>query len=204
MGLEAYLFNIEFEQPVNEEDIFELFDNIGMTNLKNKDTKRTEKNYGSYYFELRTDKGLSECLCIFSPADTALSEFSLRFSVISPRTVIEQTFLLLKKLNEICPINVYDTEIRNHIFRQMRKEEKVDKWFNRLEGTEENEEIIKRVCLIPIDAEIFCTTKLAIIKRKIVCKNRNGQIIESGTPTTNHIMNMGLYEKYLSWLENEL
>ena len=179
MGLEAYLFTIEFKEPVLEQEIIDLFETIGMTHLNDKFQKRTDKNYGSYYFELRTEMGLTEGHCILAPTDRELSDFSLRFSVVSPKTVIDQTFQLLIKLNELRPIDVYDTEIKNHIYRQLRKEKEVDDWFKGLEGTDE-EAKIEKVCYVEIDAEIFKQNQLGIMKRQIVTNNEKGEIIESG------------------------
>lgn len=203
MGLEAYLLNIEFKEPVLEKDIVEVFDKIGMTHLAGKFEKRTDKNYGSYYFELRTENGLTEGHCLLAPTDRELSDFSLRFSVVSPKSVIYQTFDLLKKLNDIRPINVYDTEIKNHIYRELRKEGKVDDWFNGLEGTEE-EEKIEKLCYIDIDPEIFKQNRLGIMKRQIVTNNERGEVIESGSTTIDHIEKKGLLNRFIGWVKNEL
>ncbi len=203
MGLEAYLFNIEFKEPVLEQEIVGLFETIGMTHLVNKFEKRTDKNYGSYYFELRTEDGLTEGHCILAPTDKELSDFSLRFSVISPNRVIDQTFNLLKKLNDIRPINVYDTEIKNHVYRQLRKDKKIDDWFNGLEGTDE-EAKIEKSCYIEIDADIFKKNPLGIMKRQIVTNNEKGEIIESGSTTIDHIEKKGLFDRFIGWVKNEL
>lgn len=203
MGLEAYLFNIEFKEPVLEQDIVGVFDKIGMTHLADKFEKRTDKNYGSYYFELRTENGLTEGHCILAPTDRELSDFSLRFSVVSPKTVIDQTFDLLKKLNGIRPINVYDTEIKNHVYRQLRKDKKVDDWFNGLEGTDE-EEKIEKSCYIDIDVENFKVNQLGIMKRQIVTNNERGEVIESGSSTIDHIEKKGLFDRFIGWVKNEL
>lgn len=203
MGLEAYLFNIEFKEPVLEQNIIGVFDKIGMTHLADKFEKRTDKNYGSYYFELRTENGLTEGHCILAPTDRELSDFSLRFSVVSPKTVIDQTFNLLIKLNELRPIKVYDTEIKNHIYRQLRRDKKVDVWFNGLEGTDE-EEKIEKACYIEIDADIFKQNQLGIMKRQIVTNNDRGEVIESGLTTIDHIEKKGLFHRFFGWVKNEL
>jgi hypothetical protein len=203
MGLEAYLFNIEFKQPVLEENILGLFHKIGMTHLSNKYSERSEKNYGSYYFELRTSKGLTEANCILAPTDSSLTDFSLRFSVVSPKTVIDQTFDILKRLNCIQPIIIYDTEIRNHIYRQLRKDKKVDEWFNGIEGTDEDDKI-EKMCVIEIDPETFKKNELGIKKREIVTNNTKGEIIESGSQTIDHIEKAGLFDRFIGWVKNEL
>ena len=203
MGLEAYLFNIEFKQPILEKDIVSVFKKIGMIHLIDQFEKRTDKNYGSFYFELRTDKGLTEAHCILAPKATFLKDFSLRFSVVSPKSVIDQTFDLLKKLHEFEPINVYDTEIKNHIYRQLRRDKKVDDWFNGIEGTSE-ESKIEDMCYIEIDAEKFKQNELDIIKRQIVGTNDQGEIIESGSATIDLIEKKGLFDRFIGWVKKEL
>ena len=203
MGLEAYLFNIEFKEPVLEKDIVSLFDKVGMTHLVYKFEKRTDKNYGSYYFELRTENGLTEAHCILLPTDKFLRHFSLRFSVVSPKTVIDQTFDIMKRFNNFEAITIYDTEIANHIYRQLRKDKKVDDWFNGLEGTDEEAKIDK-LCYIEIDAEKFKQNQLGIMKREIVTSNDKGEIIESGLTTIEHIEKKGLFDRFIGWIKKEL
>jgi hypothetical protein len=203
MGLEAYLFNIEFKDPVLEQDIIGLFEKIGMTHLDEKFEKRSDENYGSYYFELRTENGLTEAHCILAPTAHTLTDFSLRFSIVSPKTVIYQTFDLLRKLNDIRPINVQDTEIRNHIYRQLRKDNKVDNWFRGIEGTDE-EAKIKKSCYIEIDAGKFLQNQLGIMKRQILANNENGEVIESGSTTIDYIEKKGLFGRFMGWIKKEL
>ncbi len=203
MGLEAYLFNIEFKQPISENDIVSVFKKTGMVHLIDQFEKRTSENYGSFYFELRTNNGLTEAHCILEPTETTLNDFSLRFSVVSRKTVIDQTFDLMKKLNELEPINVYDTEIKNHIYRQLRRGKKVDDWFNGIEGTSE-EEKIEKMCYIEIDAEKFKQNDLDIMKRQILSRNEQGEIIESGSATINLIEKKGLFDRFIGWVKKEL
>ena len=203
MGLEAYLFNIEFKEPVLEQDIVGLFEKIGMNHLNDKFEKRTDKNYGSYYFEYRTENGLTEGHCILEPTDREISDFSLRFSVVSPKSVINQTFDLLKKLNDIKPINVYDTEIKNHVYRKLRQDKKVDDWFNGLEGTDE-EAKIEKGCYIEIDIDKFNQNELGIMKRQLLINNDKGEVIESGSNTINHIEKKGLFDRFIGWVKKEL
>jgi len=49
MGLESYLFNIEFDKPIPEHEIISLFAKVGMINLSARQEKRTADNYGSFY-----------------------------------------------------------------------------------------------------------------------------------------------------------
>lgn len=203
MGLESYLFKIELSKPVFEHDIVDLFNKIGMFHLIDKLKIKTTNDFGSYFFDLKTDKGLIEANCILTPEETSLKYFSLRFSVVSPKTVIDLTFDLLKKLNGIVNINVYDTEIRNHIYRQLRKSKKVDDWFNGLEGTDE-ELKFEKLCSIELDADKFRTNQLGIMKRQIILDNDYGEIIESGSMTFDYIKENELYQRFIGWIVNEL
>jgi hypothetical protein len=203
MGLESYLFNVEFYNSVPEQEIVNLFVKVGMTHLSDRQEKRTAINYGSFYFELRTDKGLTEAHCLLAPSDISLSDFSLRFSVVSPASVVKQTFDILEKVNAIQSIKVYDTEISNHIYRKLRKEGKVDRWLSGLEGTTEEEEI-EKMREIPIDIEIFQKNEFEIMKRQIVLSNNKGEIIEGGTPTIEYIDRKGIVDRFIGWVKKEL
>ena len=203
MGIETYLFKIKFKHPVLEENLVDLFDKIGMTHLVNKSEKRTNNKYGLFYFELRTTNGLTEAECLLAPKDTSLREFSLRFSIISPKSVIEQTFTLLNRLNELTPISVYDTEINNHIYRQLQKARKVDNFFKGIEGSTQ-EVTIDRMCYIDLDVNNFLKIDSGIRKRKIIIRNDTGVVIESGSATVNYINNNGIYDKYIGWIKHEI
>jgi len=203
MGLEAYLFYVEFKEPVSEQEIISLFENSGMEHLTSKYSKRTPDNYGSFYFERRTAQGLTEAHCLLAPSDNTIKEFSLRFSVLSPSTVIDQTFGIMKKINALQPIAVMDSEISNHVYRKLRKDKKVDDCFNGIEGTDE-EAKIEKMSFIPIDAEIFIQNPLGIMKREIVINNHKGKIIESGSATINFIKKKGLFNRFVGWVKKEL
>ncbi|WP_298739903.1 hypothetical protein [uncultured Chitinophaga sp.] len=203
MGLESYLFNIEFKDPVLEQDIIGLFERTGMKHLDDKFNKRTAENYGAYYFELRTENGLTEAHCILGPTASVLEDFSLRFSIVSPSTVIDQTFDLLRKLNDIRSIKVQDTEIKNHRYRQLRIAGKVDNWFRGLEGTDEEAEI-EQSSYIEIDAEKFLQNQPGIMKRQIIANNDKGEVIEGGDKTIRFIEKKGLFHRFLGWIKNEL
>jgi hypothetical protein len=203
MGLETYLFKIKFKHPIQEENLVDLFDKIGMTHLVNKSEKRTNNKYGLFYFELRTNDGLTEAECLLAPKDKSLREFSLRFSIISPKSVIEQTFALLNRLNEVTPISVYDTEVNNHIYRQLQKARKVDNFFKGIEGSTQ-EDTIERMCYINLDVNDFFKNEPGIRKRNIIIENDTGVIIESGSATFNYINNNGTHDKYIGWINDEI
>jgi hypothetical protein len=203
MGLETYLFQIELSKPVDESDVVELFKKIGMTCLPTSEKNKPLDDYRSYYFEERTQNGLLEANMIFSPSEENSNEFSLRFSILSPKTIIDRTFDLLSKLNSLTPIKVYDTEIQNHIYRQLRKEGVLDQNFEGIEGSDKEKEI-QHQCYIPIDAIVFSKNDLSIQKRRLVLSNEKGEIIESGSKTIDAIQKKGLADKFLSWFKNEV
>lgn len=203
MGLEAYLFKIKFQEPVPEQELVDLFEKVGMMHLKEKFEKRTEQCYGSFFFELRSERGLTESHCLLAPKDKVLCSFYLRFSVVSPHTVIDQSFELLQKMNVIRPILIYDTEIKNHVYRQLRKDGKINDHFSGLEGTEE-EAKIETACYIDLDVEQFKRNELGIAKRQLVIENVDGEVIESGSSTIEYLEKNGLFGRFIAWIKREL
>jgi hypothetical protein len=202
MGLEAYLLRIEFQTPITENKTIALLEEIGMCYLKDGSCQQTTDSYGDLFFELRTSKGLTEANVTTSPNDPTVQEFSLRFSILSPKTVVDQTFELLQKLNNISRIDVFDKEIRNHIMRRLRQTGKVDQNFEGLNG--QDDESINKLCFISLDAEDFKRNDLEIMKRQTVLENIDGEIIEGGSATINFIKRKGMFERFLGWIKKEL
>jgi hypothetical protein len=202
MGLESYLFNIEFAAPIQEDKIVTLFHAAGMTHLIDKNLGGTINDFRSYYFEIRSEQGLTEVHCLLSPSETILQSFNLRFSVLSSKYVIDQTFKFLHDLNAFKSIRLIDTEIRNHIYRKLRKEGKVDQSFVGLNQVEED--YVENCCYIPLDLEMFKQNELAIAKRQRVLENENGMIIEGGEKTIGLIDKKGLFERFFGWIRREL
>jgi len=202
MGLESYLFSIEFETAVDETEVIPLFEKIGLTHLSERYRQRSSSQFGDIFFELRSPKGLTEIHVLQAPEEVTVKEFSLRFSVVSPASVIDQTFQLLDRLNEERPIIVFDTEVKNHTYRRLRQEGQVDTHFKGL--TEEQADEVQAMCRIPLDAEEFKANKLALRKREVVLKNQQGAIVEGGEQTFRHVQKQGLFDKYFGWIKKEL
>ena len=204
MGLETYLFKVEFETPIQQEMVVELFESIGLVRAfddgGNEDKMHSEN---SCYFEKRTDRGLTEVECICSTEKTLLDNFSIRYSVISPKFVVDQTFELLKKLNDVTPIKLFDTEIYNHLYRELGKKGKIHEWLNGLTSSGSKSAIEQR-CYIPIDVCEFKQNKEGLAKRNLILGNFVGEIIKSGRPTFEFIHKNGLYEKYIGWHRVEM
>ncbi len=157
----------------------------------------------SYYFEQRPNRGLTEVESLISNEKLLLDNFSIRFSIISPKFVVDQTFETLEKLSNIYPIKVFDTEIYNHYNRELRKKGRIYRLFN---GSLPNNSkaAIERKCYIPIDLGEFKLNKYGIAKRNLILSNYVGEIIESGRPTFEFIHKNGLYEKYIGWYRVEM
>src|SRR5688572_5185759 len=202
MGLEAYLLRIKFQTPTTENVAIELLEEVRMRYLQDKSRLQNKDSYGDLFFELRTSKGLTEANVTTSPGDPTVDEFSLRFSILSPKTAIEQTFDLLQKLNAHTGIEVYDTEIRNHIFRRLRQTGKVDRNFEGL--NEEDDAAIDKLCFISLSLDEFKRNELEIVKRQMVLNNTDGEIIEGGSTTINFIEKKGLFNRFLGWIKKEL
>ena len=202
MGLESYLLQIRFRTSTSEEEVIPLLKEAGMVYLDYKSQKQDLDSYGNLYFEQRSNRGLTEAHVLTSPGDTTVDDFSLRFSILSPKTVADQTFEFLQKLNALIEIEVYDTEIRNHIFRRLRQTGKVDRNFEGL--NEEDDEAIEKLCIISLNTDEFKRNELEIVKRKTVLDNLEGEVIEGGSATTAFIENKGLFNRFLGWIKKEL
>ncbi len=188
--------------PPTEAGAIVLLEEAGMSYLKERSNCQTEQNYGSHYFEQRTANGLVEANLTTAPGDPTADEFSLRFSVLSPTSVVDQTFDFLNRLHTLSPIEVYDTEIKNHIMRQLRQSGKVDKDFDGLK--EEDEQAIDKLCFIGLNADDFKRNEFQIMKRERVLNNIEGVVIEGGSATIDYIEKKGLFDRFLGWIRKEL
>jgi hypothetical protein len=202
MGLEAYLLQIRFRTSPSEEVVIALLEEAGMTYLDDKSQKQNVNSYGNLYFEQRSIKGLTEAHVLTAPGDTTVDDFSLRFSILSPKAVVDQTFEFLQKLSALIEIEVYDTEIRNHIFRRLRQTGKVDRNFEGLDG--EDDAAIDKLCFVSLSVDEFNRNELEIVKRQTVLDNAHGEIIEGGSATINFIEKKGLFSRFLGWIKKEL
>ena len=202
MGLESYLLYIYFRTPIDEAKIINLFQQAGMTHLEQKYRKRVGGDYGDYFFELRSIRGLIEAHVLLAPEDIYINDFSLRFSILSPNTVIDETFTFLERINSYSEIQVFDTEIRNHNFRRLRQSGHLDE---RFEGVDtETDEAIDKLCFISLDVKDFKRNEYEIRKRQVILGNENGEIIEGGSATLDLIRRKGLFNRFLGWIKKEM
>lgn len=110
MGLESYLLEVCFKNPVPQTDIKDIIESAGASFLAGKSNTEPIDTYRNFYFEIRSDLGLTELYILLAPEKRVVTNFSLRFSILSPSSVIDQSFAFLNKLNTIRSIKVIDAD----------------------------------------------------------------------------------------------
>lgn len=187
MGLETYLLKVKFEAPLPEQELLNTFGGLGLKCVKAPPElgQHQQRALSEYLFELRSDAGLIECRCVILVQTKRIEHFHLRFSILSPTTVVEKTFDFLKALNEKYPITIIDTEIANHFFICAANDKPLG---------DPNQDYP-----IPIDAVVFKQNEFAVNKREMIMKNVQGQVIESGTATLKEIGKNNLMSRFLAW-----
>jgi hypothetical protein len=110
MGLESYLLYVMFKNPVSQTDIKNILEKAGATFLTDKSEIEPIDKDRDFYFEIRSDIGLTEINILLAPGKNIVKSFSLRFSILSPSSVIDQSFAFLNKLNTSHSITVFDTD----------------------------------------------------------------------------------------------
>ncbi|MBC8501231.1 MAG: hypothetical protein ISS25_01360 [Nanoarchaeota archaeon] len=162
MGIEAYLFRIRFKKKVDYSELDNFLKKYGFKVVESHD-----KDYKESFYELKSRKGVTEAHVYIGPDKDKLDSFYVRFSVISPPLVIEQTFDFFAALNEKSDLEVQDTEISNHEFLTTTKLD--DRKIVDMEiPDEETYEKIMKKTVIPIDAKKFRENELGIRKRSMV------------------------------------
>ncbi len=171
MGLEAYLLRVKFKKPVNADKLHYFLEKQGFKMISKRGSKLSDYRDGCY--ELASDKGITEANILVPPEKITVIALSVRFSVISPASVIDQTFDFFKELNKEFELELQDTEIINHLWLETTRIED-RKGRGRIPTPEEYEEQMKEVA-IPIDAEEFKKNKLGIRKRQSVLRDKPRQ-----------------------------
>jgi hypothetical protein len=113
MGLESYLLNSVFIKGIELNDIISVLEKAGATFLNNKLSPSDEERYRSLFFEIRSELGLTEIHILLSPNQTEIKSLNIRFSILSPSSVIDQTLLFLKELNKTHSLRLHDRELKN-------------------------------------------------------------------------------------------
>lgn len=110
MGLESYLISLSFKKPIEIADLVDVFQDCGAKFLNNKSNTEQLESFRHWYFEIRSDLGLTEIDVLLTPFQVVATTCSIRFSILSPSTVIDQTFNFLSILKSKRSIKIFDTE----------------------------------------------------------------------------------------------
>lgn len=119
--------------------------------------------YRNTCYELASKKGITEANILLSPYQTQVNHMHVRFSVVSPPNVIEQTFTFFKILSETYGFILWDTEVSNHLFLTT-----TDRKWSDVKWAPMTPEEVEEQALIPVDVEEFKKNKMGIRKRKLV------------------------------------
>lgn len=207
MGMESYLFDVIFEDKIRNEEVISLFKKVDVTFLEDYDSYWSEtSDYKSLFFEIRSEKGLTEIHILLNRKEGFVKNFSVRFSVVSPATVIDQTFDFFEQLNSQTPIILRDTEIKNHLWRQDVKAGKRSNSFESMRIEHEDDKHHEKLSFIPLNADEFKANQMDIAKRKIVLENETGAIIGGGGETFRYLENTqtNIGQKMVKIIEDEL
>ncbi len=110
MGLESYLITVAFTKPVDQTEIVNIFQESGATFLTNKSNTEPVDTFRHWYFEVRTEHGLTEIDIMLTPNKTSVTNWTIRFSILSPAKVIDQTFNFLSKLRTKRSLKAFDSD----------------------------------------------------------------------------------------------
>ena len=110
MGLESCLIYLTVKSAVSQAEIKDIIENAGAIFLANKSNIDQLDTYRHFYFEIRSDFGLTEVDILLPPGETMITNMSVRFSILSPSSVIDQTFSFLNKLTISQTIKVFDAD----------------------------------------------------------------------------------------------
>ena len=100
MGLEAYLLLVTFKEPISMAEGKRLLEQCGAKHIR----PQTD-------FELKDNRGLTE-MCLDAYNSEQVRSLHLRFSILSPHTVIDQAFEFLYNLSKHKVIQLFDTHLK--------------------------------------------------------------------------------------------
>ena len=196
MGLEAYLFRVNFKHPVEEKTLDELLFTSGFS--RTNDPSEDLSTFRNYYYELKTILGVTEAHMLIRPKGNSVSGIYVRFSVMSPPTVIKQTFDLLKSLKEQVDFELKDTEISNHLYNVLRSKNTVDKDYQGLSKEEKSK--LEAKAIIPLDVAQFKMNEYEVYKRKLVLENSPEKEPIRNKETISQLKSKGFIGKYFGWV----
>ena len=167
-----------------------------------KKVGRGLRNNRSYYYNYDSKTSKTQIHALFVKKKTNTDRVWMRFSVVSPDSVIDQTFKLIGALNKIFPFKIFDSEIYNHIMRQLRQRGAVMDHLEPKSSVQEQE--VRNQCYIEIDAEAFRKNPMKIEKRKLLADDSFKKTNVGGdNETFGYIMKKGITEKIFGWIKKE-
>ncbi|MGD1889146.1 MAG: hypothetical protein ACFB15_00850 [Cyclobacteriaceae bacterium] len=196
MGLEAYLFQLDLGKPVEVDFLDEIICHSGFERTNKPSTDKEE--YRSYFYELDTKLGVTEAHMLVSPRKSKANSINVRFSVMSPPTVISQTFSIFRELSARIEFDLIDTEIINHLYNVLRSENKVDDQYQGLSKAAQKQ--IEERAKIEIDEDLFKKNELKVMKRELVMENSPEKEAIRNDETIFRIEKQGLVNKYFGWV----
>lgn len=107
MGAESYLMEVKLKNPIPQAELINLLESCGATYLADGYGPGSTIGCASYCFEIRSELGLTELRADLAPGEREVPRLFLRFSILSPRTVIGQSLAFLRELRAKRAIAVY-------------------------------------------------------------------------------------------------
>ncbi|TPE42464.1 hypothetical protein FJM65_17815 [Pontibacter mangrovi] len=107
MGAESYLMEVKFKHPIPQAELISMLESCGATYMAGGPSPSSSTGWGSYRFEIRSELGLTELRADLAPGEREVPRLFLRFSILSPRTVIGQSFAFLRELRAKRAVAVY-------------------------------------------------------------------------------------------------
>ena|SRR5688572_23411154 len=89
MGLESYLLEICFKNPVPQTDIKDIIESAGASFLAGKSNIEPIDTYRNFYFEIRSDLGLTELYILLAPEKRVVTNFSMSNLLIQDLKALE-------------------------------------------------------------------------------------------------------------------
>ena len=110
MGAESYLLSVVFKEPIPQNEIKELLVNCGADFLSEISNLEPQTTFRNYFFEIKSDLGLTELNVLLTPNENFVNYFTIRFSILSPSSVIDQSLEFLRRVKNKRLIKVFAPE----------------------------------------------------------------------------------------------
>lgn len=191
MGQESYLFRIEIIKEVEEAELNKYILQSGA--LLTKTEGETHKDYREYYYEYHSQDSIIELHSLFPPGLSSIHQFYMRFSILSPLSVVKQTMGLFKKMNQYLDFRIFDTEVYNQLHQEYLHKQK--------EISKTQDELIRSNSYIDIDSARFIKNERKILKREVLKSDKFKKVkIGGGQATMQYIRENNLYDSTIGYI----